>query len=127
MTNSEAVPLKEHFDALNAQRDKYEGIVRELQLRHSEKEAAWIKEKFDLHNNLLRAWQVSSNEDRANFVKTATFEALKDAFGVNTVTTAKALTLAEGKGKGYAVVVAGGSFVAGIVLAVAAAWAMFRH
>jgi Flp pilus assembly protein TadB len=111
------VTLKDHFDALNAQRERYEETVRVLEQRHADREAAWIKEKFDLHNNLLRSWQAATTEDRANFVKTATFESLKEAFGVNTMTTAKALTLAEGKSKGLALVVAGASFVAGLVVA----------
>jgi hypothetical protein len=120
------VPLKDHFDAILAQRDRYELAIRMLEQRHADREASWIKEKFDIHNNLLRAWQVASNEDRAQFVKTATFEALRDAFGVNTVTTAKALTLAEGKSKGYGAVTQAVAFVCGVVVALAAAWAVLR-
>jgi hypothetical protein len=116
------VPLKAHFDALNAQRDRYEHIIQNLEQRHADREASWIKEKFDLHNNLLMAWQKASTEDRANFVKTATFESLKEAFGTNTTTTAKALTLAEGKSKGFAAVVAGAAFICGVIAALAAAW-----
>ena len=71
--------------------------------------------------------EVSSNEDRANFVKTATFEALKDAFGTNTATTAKALTLAEGKSRGYVAVMAGVSFVAGVIIALVAAKTLLLH
>lgn len=120
--SSDTVNLKDHYDALNAQRDRYETTINELKDRHADREASWIKEKFDLHNNLLRSWQQGTAEDRANFVKTATFESLKEAFGVNKMTTATALTLAEGKNKGLALVVAGASFVAGLVVAGIAVW-----
>lgn len=125
MTES-TVSLKDHFDALNAQRDRYEDILREERRMHADDRASWIKEKFELHNNLLRAWQIASTEDRANFVKTATFEALKDAFGVNTVTTAKALTLAEGKSRGFDAVRVGVTFVAGLIVAAIAMWAALK-
>jgi len=132
------VSLKNHFDALNELRERMEAIaraseqrsqdiIRALEQRSADNIAAWLKEKALLHNNLFQAWEKATAEDRATFVKTATFEALRDAFGVNTATTAKALTLAEGKSKGYATVVAAASFVVGIAVAAASAFAMFRH
>jgi hypothetical protein len=126
MADATAVPLKDHFDALNAQRDRYEDRLDEAERRHADKEASWIKEKFDLHNNLLRAWQIASTEDRANFVKTATFEALKEAFGVNKVTTATALNLAEGKSRGFDTVRIFVTFIAGIVVAAVGTYVALR-
>jgi hypothetical protein len=133
----DTVSLKDYFDAILTARDRHDEIVRDMTFRYedvihrieqrnTDREAAWIKEKFDSHNNLLRAWQLASTEDRANFVKMATFEALRDAFAVNTTTTAKALTLAEGKSSGYHTVVAGLAFAGGMVIAFGAAWAMLH-
>lgn len=126
MPDESQVSLKAHIDALSAQRDRYEDIIRALEQRGADNIASWLKEKSDLHNNILRAWEKASADDRANFVKLATFQALSDKFEVNTTTTAKALTLAEGKNKGYAAVVASVTFIAGVIVASVALWT-FLH
>lgn len=130
---SETISVRSHFEALRAADEKLDGVreahrleVKTMLEKFSQLEASWIKEKFDLHNNILRAWQLASAEDRGNFVKTATFEALKEAFGVNTVTTAKALTLAEGKTRGFESVRIAVAFACGILVSIAATYGMLK-
>lgn len=113
---AKGVSLKEHFDALAAQRVRYEGIIHVLEQRHADQAAAWIKEKFESHNNLLQAWRSASDADRATFVKLAAFDALSDKFNLNTETTAHALTLAEGKSRGYLSVAQVLTFVGGLIV-----------
>ena len=56
VTKNETVPLKDHIDALNAQRDRYEDILRAEHRRYDDRERQWTSEEFTKHNNLLRAW-----------------------------------------------------------------------
>lgn len=123
----DSVSLKDHFDALRAA-DRLM-ITRENWWRFQE--SRWIKEKFALHNDLLNKWQAASERDRGNFVTIEAFNALESAFAIykDSVTaanaiTAQALALAEGndqgKSRGFADVRTAVSFVAGVVVAIAA-------
>jgi hypothetical protein len=134
----ERVTIKAHYDALNAQRDRFDAVVHDLKIRHdtivrdlevrfATEQAGWIREKFTLHNNLLEAWRQSSNEDRATFIKTAEFDSLKEAFGVDRITATKALAMAEGRSKAYAAVVASIGFVSGLVIAFAGTYSAFHR
>lgn len=127
MPDDDGVSLKDHIAALNLQRDRYEDIIRGLEQRGADNVAAWLKEKSDLHNNLLRAWEKATADDRAMFVRVATFQALEDKFETNTSMTAKALALAEGKSRGYSAVMTAAGFVGGLVVAFAAAYGLFHH
>jgi hypothetical protein len=126
MGKHETVSLKDYIDGIGALHLYYGGVIREMETRWHDREASWQNEKFAAHNNLLRAWQAASAEDRATFVKMTAFDALADKFATNVSTTAKALTLAEGKSEGYSAVTLGVGFLCTVVIAFAAAWAMLH-
>jgi len=124
---NETTRLRERYeDILRHAIERSEAILQDAERRHIEKEASWIKEKFDLHNNLLKAWQSSSAEDRLNFVKTATFEGFKDQVLAGAVSTAKALTLAAGKAEGYTNVRVLVGFVITVVVAIISTYLAVR-
>jgi hypothetical protein len=126
MGKRNSVPLRDYVDALLAQRDHYNTIIHDINQRTLDREAMWVKEKFESHNDVLRAWRDATLTDRSSFVSVDSFNALRDTFEASTAATAKALALAEGKGKAYQIVVGGVAFVGGLVVAFAAAWAMLH-
>lgn len=122
MSNKNTISLKEHLAALRE---------ADARLRQAEQEALalvreWTKERLSSHNDLLNKWREATERDRANFVSIEAFAALKTSFDVYKEITARALTLAEGKTKGVDGVKTGVSFVAGVALALIAAWVTFK-
>jgi hypothetical protein len=100
------VTLKEHLEALRTADARAVELVRE-----------WVRERLESHNGLLKAWQQASEQDRENFARKDALEALQREFATYKEITAKALTLAEGKSKGFDTVRAAVTFVAGLLVA----------
>jgi hypothetical protein len=102
----ETVPLKEHFEALHLADQRAVELVRE-----------WVKERLESHNGILAEWRHTSEMDRSNFARKDALDALQKEFVIYKEITAKALTLAEGKSKGFDAVRTGMSFAAGLIIA----------
>jgi hypothetical protein len=115
MPDENTVSLKEHFAALRAADQAALALDRE-----------WVQERLASHNDLLNKWRDATERDRGNFVSIDQFDALRKEFDTYREITAKALTLAEGKSRGVDSVRTAVSFVAGVAIALLAAWVAFR-
>ncbi len=102
----ETVSLKEHLEVLRKADDRAVDLVRE-----------WVKERLETHNGILDEWRQSSERDRDTFARKDALDALEKEFGTYKEITAKALTLAEGKSKGFDAVRVAITFAAGLLVA----------
>lgn len=109
------VTLKEHLEALRAADLRAVELVRE-----------WTKERLESHNNLLLKWQEATAADRSRFASAEALSALNKSFDVYKEITDRALTLAEGKSRGFDAVRVAASFAAGLVVAGIGVWAAVR-
>lgn len=107
--------LKEYVDGMRAADLRAVDLVRE-----------YTKERLESHNNLLTKWQDATAIDRSKFASIETVAALRQALDVYKETTARALTLAEGKGAGIDAVRTGVAFVGGVIVAGVAMWGFFK-
>jgi hypothetical protein len=107
--------LKEHFETLR----KADQVAIKLDRR-------WTRERLQTHNDLLNKWREATDKDREAFARKETLDSLTREFATYKDITAKALTLAEGKSKGFDVVRAGVTFILGVAVAFITAYAVFR-
>lgn len=113
-----SVSLKDHYDALRAADERQ----READQRAIDLVREWTKERLLSHNGLID----KMDRDRALYASRDTVDALKDAFDAYKDITAKALTLAEGKSKGFDSVRVGMAFVAALAVASVTVWLAVR-